>query len=139
MTTLARPHRQVQRVIHSYTTRDLRWYRREVEAALGYGGGIYTFDDLCRGVASGAMQMWAGPRSVFLTEIIAFPSRKLFHIFLAGGKLVELSAMAPDVVAFARQQGCSEMQFAGRPGWARTFMRDYGFVAVPTIIMRAML
>jgi hypothetical protein len=118
---------------------DLRWYRRQVMAALEFGGGIYTFDDLCRGVNAGVMQMWPGVDSIFLTEILAFPQRKILHIFLAGGNLKELEAMAPAVVAFARAQGCQEMQFAGRPGWERTFMRKFGFVAVPMTIMRAKL
>jgi len=97
-------------------------YRKQIEAALEYAGGSHAFDDIAEGVASGRFQMWNGPQSVMITEVLESPREKAVNVFLAGGNLAELEAMEPLVCAFGRTRGCALIYMTGRRGWERSFL-----------------
>jgi hypothetical protein len=101
--------------------------RTHIEAALEYSHGTHTFVDIAAGVLSGRYQLWAGKKSAVVTEIIVYPRQRDLHYFLAGGDLDELKTMRPHIEAWAIKQGCSSVTLAGRPGWAKTFLRDEGY------------
>lgn len=94
-------------------------HRPQIEAALEYSGGTHTFDDVAAGVLTGRMQIWPTEASCIVTEIIAYPRRKVLNVFLGGGSLGEIMAMHPDVEAWARAQGCDALTMSGRRGWAK--------------------
>ncbi len=93
-----------------------------IEAALDYSGGTHDFDDIAASVRSGYMQFWPAPKGCAITEILTFPKRKIFHIFLAGGEKQQIVDMDESAVEFARREGCTGMTIAGRRGWARVLM-----------------
>jgi hypothetical protein len=97
-------------------------YRKQIEAALEYAGGTHAFDDIADGVASGRFQLWPGPHSVMITEILESPRKKAVNVFLAAGNLAELERMEPLVCEFARRRGCTSICMTGRRGWLRTFL-----------------
>lgn len=73
------------------------------------------------------MQAWPGAHSILVTEIVNYPSgRRDVNFVLAagdrGGSLEEIRAMYPIVLEWAREAGCTRATFAGRDGWARTFL-----------------
>ena len=107
-----------------------------LEAALSYGGGTHTLNDLADGVASGGFQLWAGQTAVVLTEIITYPQSRTLHYFLAGGKMPELMKMQPDIEAWARQLGCNRITLAGRRGWLRSFLKDEGYAEKWTVMAK---
>lgn len=76
---------------------------------------------------AGDLQFWPGPHSVILTEIVVAPRRKMLNFFLAGGNLPELEAMYPAVEAWGMTMGCTSAMMTGRPGWARSFLREQGW------------
>jgi len=54
-----------------------------------------------------------------VTQIVTYPQKKVFFVFLAGGKLEQLYEMEDDMTDWAREQGCSEIELNGRLGWMK--------------------
>lgn len=106
---------------------DVSRCRTHIEAALEYSQGTHLFSDIAAGILSGRYQLWAGKDSAIVTEIIVYPRMKDLHYFLAGGDLDELKTIRPHIEAWGVQQGCSRVSLAGRPGWAKTFLKDEGY------------
>lgn len=90
-----------------------------LEPALKWCDGTHNWDDICAGIYTGAFQFWPLERSAIVTEILAHPRKRTFNVFIAGGDLKEIKGHVPTLQAFAAEHGCTLMQCAGRPGWAR--------------------
>jgi hypothetical protein len=73
-------------------------------------------------LAAGRVQLWRGERSAMLTQLVAGPEPYVL-VWLGGGELPELMAMAPGVEAWARAQGAWAARINGRRGWARALRR----------------
>lgn len=101
--------------------------RTYIEAALKYSQGTHTFVDIAAGILTNRYQLWAGEKSAVVTEIIVYPRLKDLHYFLAGGDLDELEKMQPHIEEWGVKQGCTRVTLAGRPGWAKTFLKGMGF------------
>jgi len=89
-----------------------------IDGALEYCGGTHLYEDIAEGIAAGRFQFWPAPNGCAVTEIIIFPRKKVFHIFLAGGERDQIVDMDESAVEFAKMQGCTSMTIAGRRGWA---------------------
>ena len=59
--------------------------REYIENALAYSGDTHNFDDVMLGILLGNFQFWPTDNSCMVTEIINYPRKKVFHVFLAGG------------------------------------------------------
>lgn len=94
-------------------------YREMIEAALAYGGGTHTFDDVVDLVLSGRAQLWPGEAAVGVTEIVVYPRKRVLHCFLAAGEMDELLVMMDYAKQWGASQGCSGMTMSGRMGWQR--------------------
>ena len=101
--------------------------RTHIEAALKYSSGTHEFTDIAAGILSSRYQLWSGETSAVVTEIIVYPRLRDLHYFLAGGDLDELKKMRPHIEEWGVKQGCSRVTLAGRPGWAKTFLKDEGY------------
>ena len=113
---------------HDYSKigEELMRCRKWIESALEYSGGTHDFKDVCDGVLSGHMQLWAGDEGCAVTEITVYPKRKVLHVFLAGGKMDQILDFEESAANFAKLNGCDGMTLAGRKGWARVH-RDRGW------------
>lgn len=114
-------------------------YKAHLEAALAYADMSHTFEDVVALVASGAAHAWPGPASIIVTEIVTFPRWSLVNFFLAAGRMTELEAMTPHILAWAKTQGCTKATLVGRKGWARSFLTDDAWVTKPHVIMERAL
>lgn len=104
-----------------------------IEAALEYCGGTHIYEDIVEGIVSGRMQFWPADNGCAVTEIIVFPRKKVFHIFLAGGEMNQIVDMDESAKHFAQAQGCSDMTIAGRKGWARVLKKNEWTEAFTTL------
>ena len=95
-----------------------------LQGALDEGGKTHSFIDVAEAVISGNMQLWSAKKGCVVTEIIVYPNKKVLHVFLAGGKLEQITDMQDDVVKWAKAQGCKGMTLAGRKGWKKVFQDD---------------
>lgn len=104
-----------------------------IARALPYAG-THTLDDIEVGVAEGRFQFWGNPECGIVTEILKTPLRKTCLFFLAAGHLEGLRAMTPAILSWAREQGCTHAAFIGRFGWERSFVQEFGFKPVSTMM-----
>lgn len=83
-------------------------------------GGHFTWPDVQACVAHGRAMLWPGKASAMVTEDVTYPSgAKAVQVWLGGGDLEELLAMAPGVEAAARLRGCTSALIEGRRGWEK--------------------
>lgn len=105
-------------------------YKRYIEEALQYAAGSHTYEDVVEALADGRMQLWPGPASVVITELVENPRNRTLHYFLAGGdngSLAQIEAMWPHIEAWGKARGATHATFVGRKGWERTFVRRVGY------------
>jgi hypothetical protein len=102
---------------------ELRRCRLWIEAALEYTGGTHTFDDVCHMVMIGRVKFWPQPESFLITEVLDYPRIKVYHVWLAGGDLQEITGTLPAVVAAARDAQCQTVSCAGRQGWTKVLAK----------------
>jgi hypothetical protein len=95
-----------------------------IEAALEYSGGTHEWSDIVEGIHSLRYQFWPAERGCAVTEIILFPKKKIFHVFLAGGEMDQIVDMNDSAAQFAKAQGCDGMSIAGRKGWSRVLKNE---------------
>lgn len=97
--------------------------------------GRVTVDDLLRFIVNGTMQLWVVHKDSVahghvITEIKQYPQCKMLTIqycAMTPGTLDEVEEQMQDVAArFAKDAGCSGIEFVGRPGWKQT-ARKYGY------------
>lgn len=109
--------------------------RSWLQKALDVGRNTHSFIDVAEGVVSGKMQLWAAEKGCVVTEIIVYPNKKVLHIFLAGGKLEQITDMQSDVEKWAKAQGCIEMSLAGRLGWKKA-LKSLGWEEKSVILQK---
>lgn len=103
---------------------DLLRCREWIQSALDKGSNTHSFIDVVEGVLSGQMQLWGGENGCAVTEIVVYPNKKVLHVFLAGGKLEQITDMHADAVKWAKTQGCDGMTLSGRKGWVKILNKD---------------
>lgn len=86
---------------------------------LRMAGGTYTVGDIADGILAGKFQFWMRPNSGIVTEVIAYPRKRVLNYFLVFGELDECLSMQPEIEAFAKEHGCTAVACAGRAGWER--------------------
>jgi len=106
-----------------------------IEAALERADGTHTMHDIIDSVIKGTMQFWPAPKGCAITEIIQYPGKKVFHVFLAAGELDQIVDMDSSAVEFAKVNGCSGMSIAGRRGWAKV-LKDKGYKETFTVLTK---
>ena len=106
-----------------------------IESALEHSGGTHLFADIVQGIVSRRMQFWPAEKGCAVTEIIIFPQKKIFHVFLAGGEKGQIVDMNDSAVEFAKAAGCSGMTIAGRKGWSRV-LKEKGWTEAFTTLSR---
>lgn len=97
----------------------MRSYLDEAKTVLDKTG-FYTLQDVLDCIAAGTMQSFGKGDTWVVTQIHAFPRKKVLEIFLVIGDLADAQALEPEVEAFARAQGVSSLTTWGtRDGWGR--------------------
>lgn len=105
-------------------TSDWARCRPWIQAALEYGHGTHTIDDVEAAIAAGEATFWPGPNAAMVTELVELPRAKVVHFWLCGGDLEELQLMRAYIEGVSIAQGCTKASTAGRRGWARVLKSD---------------
>lgn len=98
---------------------ELERCRPWIEAALEYCHGTHDYQDVVDALYNGTMQLWPAPKGCIVTQIVVYPKKKVIHVFLGGGELEQIMDMHKDVIAWAKEQGCSAGMTNGRFGWKK--------------------
>lgn len=106
-----------------------------LEAALE--GGFFTLDDVARAIAENRAQFWPGENAAIVTEIDSLAQTRIVRVWLAGGDMEEVLAMAKGIESWARLQGCKKVLVEGRQGWAKV-LKDQGYEPFSVILTKAL-
>jgi hypothetical protein len=93
-----------------------------------------TEDEVLNELLLGRAMLWEGDRAAVVTQCTREPPT--FHLWLAGGKLMDVMALLPGGEAWARSMGLERVTVDGRLGWSR-FLKSYGFVSDGELLMKA--
>jgi hypothetical protein len=97
--------------------------------------GRATVDDILRFVFTGQMQLWIGHKenTIYghvITEIKEYPQCKMLVVQYCAGEPNHMQYVDDEIFdlldRFAKDTGCSGVEFVGRPGW-RKQAEKYGF------------
>lgn len=106
-----------------------------LSAALKYGGGTHTLEDVAAQIASGDAQVWAEADAMLVTEIHDTPRKRVLHFWLATGELKDVIALSHKVEDWGRDMGCTAATLTGRKGWERA-LRSEGWKPTLTVLQR---
>jgi hypothetical protein len=98
-----------------------------IESALDYAHDTFNLQDIVDSMAVGDLQLWPGPNSAVITQIVNYPQKKVIHVFLAGGDMDEVKKLEEDLSIWGKHQGCKAVTLVGRPGWKKSFLKDIGY------------
>lgn len=97
--------------------------------------GRTTVDDILKFVLNGQMQLWIGHEEGriyghVITEVKDYPRRKMLVAQYCAWEPNHMQYMEDEMFdllnRFAKDTGCSGIEFVGRPGW-RDQAKKYGF------------
>lgn len=111
-----------------------RW-EPEIRTALRHGGNAHNFDDVVQMVLSNRLMFFSWDDAFTVMEVITYPRFKVFHCFLAGGKLSGVIASIEPMSKLGRELGCRYLSMAGRKGWAKE-LGDRGWRHVTTTMYK---
>jgi hypothetical protein len=103
-----------------------------MEGAAEYTYGRYTASNIYDRIEEDGYQLWVAfndenvIRGAVVTNIIAYPQRKLLSMTYCGGEdLVEWKDPMLDLLRkYAAEMGCDGIEAVARKGWAKIFKND---------------
>ena len=99
----------------------LEKYRPQIEEACTRGLGTHNFDDVVGLLMSGAYHIIEDGECFWIAQFQQYPRLKVYHVFIAGGKLAAIKAAIPAIRDAAKAAGADKITMAGRTGWDRVF------------------
>ena len=97
-----------------------------LNAALKYGLGEYSIEDIKKSCKSKNMQLWVkfnkeGVQGAFVTKIAKYPQKNLLIVILLGGdRFPEWRDEADALLnAFGKEHNCEYIELFGRKGWKK--------------------
>lgn len=115
-------------VPHSFITRTLPHLVKFLEKSEYWSNGRASIDDIVGFLYSGQMNLWVGVYEggivvgYLMTEVKQYPKKKLLNVQYCAADTGVLDKAGEKIFGileqFARDGGCSGIEFFGRPGWA---------------------
>lgn len=88
-----------------------------LEALLIKQGELYTRDDIIEAIEAGRMQGFVRNDTWVVTQVSAYPRRKVLDILLLVGEIEDARALEPQIVKFGRDAGATQIRTLARDGW----------------------
>lgn len=113
-----------------------------LQAAVDYGHGDFTIDDIYRDIMAKEAQVWVlenmtgALHSLCLTQIINYDRQRACAIVLAEGSIDSRWAPAIDTIGrWAKANGCIRLEARARHGWLKK-IDAFGFKHLETTIYK---
>jgi len=97
----------------------------QVQKALDYDKA-FDFSDINKLVEKGKLKIFQNKDGVLITHLVPYPKKKILSILLGAGTLDKVLSLVPKVEDYAKENGCTELIFAGRKGWEKV-LPDWKF------------
>jgi len=95
-------------------------------AALEYGLGEYSIEDIKKSCKSKNMQLWVnfdkeGVQGAFITKVSMYPQKNILCVLLLGGNEFMKWRDEADALlnAFGKEKNCEYVELFGRKGWGK--------------------
>lgn len=112
-----------------------RKYAPMLQAALDAGGNTHALADVRELIEDDCAQLWVGPNSAAVTEVLEYPRFRALHVWLAAGDLGEVVAGDSLIAQFAKDIEAQRITVDGRLGWKRV-LAPHGYRAARVTLMR---
>jgi hypothetical protein len=110
-----------------------------LETAADLTVGRCSVDDIVRMIFTGQYSLWLVLNKeqdpvvgFFALEVKQYPQRRLQNIqqfVIDSGSMAEIEPLMQDIATrFAKDNGCSGIEFVGRPGWRR-YSKEHGYAS----------
>lgn len=88
---------------------------------------------------SGGAQYWETPNAAMVTQVLNYPggAKAIRSIATAGDLEDIISVLAPQIEAWAADQGCTHSLVEGRDGWRRS-LKHRGYGHHQTLILKVL-
>ena len=113
-----------------------------LNAALKYGLGEYSIEDIKKSCKSKNMQLWVkfnkeGVQGAFVTKIAKYPQKNLLIVILLGGdRFPEWRDEADALLnAFGKENNCEYVELFGRKGWGK-ILKDINYNEVTRLFAK---
>lgn len=91
----------------------------------------FSLENILQACREQKMQLWTAlvddvPVAAFVTQIITFPRRQVFDVFLVGGEQMDdwIEKAWATLKAYAKDCHCDGIRGFGRPGWVKRLPDD---------------
>lgn len=101
----------------------LRW-QDHIEDAMRRTGNMYTFDDIVASILRQEKQFYNFDDCFIIMQLDVYPQCKVYHCFLAGGKMQAIKDAESVINDIAKDLGCKAMSISGRTGWPKALKND---------------
>ena len=79
----------------------------------------HDMESIQRRLSKNYARLFRNETALIVAEIQAYPLARVTNIWLGAGDLNGIKNLLPEVEVFAKEQGCSRLEFTGREGWKR--------------------
>lgn len=97
----------------------MSWEQWRGEIAKACDGSHHTIESIEQSIREGRALPLYAPGCCFVVEVHDYPNARACQVTWAAGTLESIIAAAPDLHAWARSHGCTEMLVEGHPAWQR--------------------
>lgn len=92
---------------------------RLFEKALAVGGATHTREDVVAKIRSGEFHCLHNEDALVVFGVVDEPRVRSLHVFVVAGDFRRVMDLEPQLIAFAKEQGCKFMTTTGRKGFLR--------------------
>jgi len=100
------------------------WDRWRGEIAKACDGSHHTVESIEASLSEGRSHLLDAGDCCFIVEVCDYPQARACQVMWAAGNLPAIIAALPDLEAWAKLQGCTEILEEGHPGWGRVLQRE---------------
>lgn len=104
----------------------MNWDHWRGEVAKACDGSHQTIESVERSLAEGRSHALMTEDACFIVELADYPTERACQVMWAAGDLETIKRRTPELEAWAKAQGCTEMLVEGHRGWERA-LRDIGY------------
>lgn len=90
---------------------------RRIEKALRRAGGTHEWPDMQELLIRGDAQIFDNEHGCWVTEVRAFPRKRLLNVWVVAGELPDVMDIQEQVERYGLSQSCERMYATIRPGW----------------------
>lgn len=99
------------------------WTRWRGEIAKACDGSHHTIESIEATLQTGQAQLLEAGGCCFIVEVQDYPQARACQVMWTAGTLDAIERSLPDLDAWAKLQGCTEILEEGHPGWGRVLKR----------------